>query len=563
MIASPRLVLAVASCRHRAADAIVHRRIEGLRQTQAGRRCLPVLVGGIDAPPDGWLAIDAPPTAEAAWRIAADEAGRRGAELAGICGIAGALPTDGWFARAVSVLDAGAAAVCARAGVAVRMLEGEARAFDTNLPDRPGPVLTRADAWRAGADAPRWPGLSALAACAVPTGEPGAWLAFMPEIDRARWFRWRRADGAPIPLAAALAALPVDERVAVRALLDGPSRLFEAESSPRLEAAVIALVRDAAEMRDLRAALRTIAPVVDGARVLLDDRSVPDAVERVASWGADVAIHRWSGFAEARNRVQAMVSAPWCVVIDADERLIRAEPLRAAVLEADRAGELAGVDGVEVQLIAVGDRGPGTVTRQVRAYRRARGRWCFPVHNTLVGLRRIVTTGAAIESSYVGSMATKAARTVPVLLEAAAAETDAPRWAYYLAHTYRSTGEMEAALHWAQTCTALAPADPAWSRAWIDRAVATWSLHGVEAADAVLTDAARHHPDHPDVRHTQLAIAVARWAAVAGADGPYASTLVESPSHLPGLPEAARRLGLPIQFAIDAGSSTPAEEAMT
>lgn len=318
--------------------------------------------------------------------------------------------------------------------------------------------------------------------------------------------------------------------------------LWRPTSSPRVAAAVIAKATDDAARASLTRALHTVAPLTDACAIVLDDRSHPDAADELRALGATVALRAWTDdFAAARNAVHALTDAPWLLVIDGDEVLSDPGNLAAMITRAGAEGH----DGVLCRVETVGDHGPGETLPQVRVYRREACRWRYRVHNELVGPRSVVPASARFLASYVGTIAEKAARSLPLLLSEAEADPDEPRWAHFLAQTYHATGETEAMVRWAERCVALAPDEETFVHRWCDLALARFAEPGREDEGlATILEAARRHPTHPDPWHVLATIALARWhrAATRGTT----LTPVRSARYAEHLPASAPALGLPL-----------------
>ncbi|MCB9593983.1 MAG: glycosyltransferase [Sandaracinaceae bacterium] len=310
----------------------------------------------------------------------------------------------------------------------------------------------------------------------------------------------------------------------------------------RVAVAVVAKLTDAPARASLRRALQSVASLTDACVVILDDRSHPDVDAELAALGAMVVRRRWTDdFAAARNAVHEYTEATWLLVIDSDEVLVDPGNLAVMIMRAEREGH----DGVLCRVETVGDSGPGQTLPQIRIYRRETCRWRYPVHNELVGARSVVPSTATFLASYVGTIAEKAARSLPLLLAQVEADPEEPRWAHFLAQTYHAIGDTAEMVRWSERCVELAPDVETFVHRWCDLALARFVEPGRrgEGLETIL-EALRRHPSHPDPWHALATIALGAWydAATRG----QTLTPVRSARYASNLAGAATVLGLPI-----------------
>ena len=145
---------------------------------------------------------------------------------------------------------------------------------------------------------------------------------------------------------------------------------------PLLAAALI--VRDeAGVLGDCLAGLRDLVDEV----VIYDTGSTDGTPELAGSTGARVLRGYWDGdFARARNLAIDATSAPWVLIVDADERPSCDPDRLRAVLEAGLRPD-AGVDGLVVPLVNVGqDGGELYAAPQVRIFRTDRAHYVGRLH---------------------------------------------------------------------------------------------------------------------------------------------------------------------------------------
>jgi len=328
---------------------------------------------------------------------------------------------------------------------------------------------------------------------------------------------------------------------------------------PRVAAAVIARADDAVGLASLTASLRSVAGLVDECVVVLDDRSPTTAEELLERLGARVVRRTWTAdFAAARNEVHRHTDAEWMLCIDSDEVLVDAADLADAIDRAERGGH----DGVLARVDTFSDDGPGESLQQIRVYRRDRCHWQYAVHNELVGPRSVVPSRAVFHASYVGTIAEKVTRSLPLLLREAEADPDAPRWPHLIAQTHKAAGNTEEMLRWSRRCIELAPDERAFVHRWVDLALTRFSNTQTrgEGLETIL-EALQRHPTHPDPWHALATMALAQWYETAGRTR-YELSAVRTAVYRDQLPAVAARIGLPLSYELRPAEAATAPEAV-
>ena len=121
--------------------------------------------------------------------------------------------------------------------------------------------------------------------------------------------------------------------------------------------------------------------------VVVDSESTDATREIAAECGARVIIHPWPGFAEQKQFAAEVAEYEWIFSLDADERL--SDELRNSIEELRAAEESQLADGYSIARRAfyMGRwiRGGGWYPdRQLRLYRKSRGRWLGPhIHESV------------------------------------------------------------------------------------------------------------------------------------------------------------------------------------
>ena len=133
------------------------------------------------------------------------------------------------------------------------------------------------------------------------------------------------------------------------------------------------------EAGNIRAACEAVAWADE--IVVVDSESTDNTREIAAECGARVTTHSWPGFAEQKQFAAEAATHDWIFSLDADERL--SDELRNSIDELRAADESQLADGYSIARRAfyMGRwiRGGGWYPdRQLRLYRKSRGRWVGP-----------------------------------------------------------------------------------------------------------------------------------------------------------------------------------------
>lgn len=300
----------------------------------------------------------------------------------------------------------------------------------------------------------------------------------------------------------------------------------------------------------IRRCLDSAAGLYDELVVVMDASSTDDT-ERIVreEYGAKVATREWTGFSDQRNESIRMASHPWCLVLDGDEWVVDAGNLRD---EIDAATEEK-YDVVLVEVVSVdGSEKPREQEKQLRAFRRDRCRYIFPVHNQLRGWRRgkVAEATTSIRAMYAGPIAARAERAKPALLdlfERSEPGTEAWRHAlYYLLRTHAMVNDHEQAVRYARPLLENAPDHVGYSSAWPLYVRSTIYAESPERAREVLAEALQHHPQMPDLWWWSMFLSAAAWVGCCDEKGPYDHVPQISRKYLPNIEAAGPMLGWPI-----------------
>ena len=299
------------------------------------------------------------------------------------------------------------------------------------------------------------------------------------------------------------------------------------------------------EAATLGKCIESVRAVVDEI-VVVDTGSTDGTIEIARDHGARVFQEKWrDDFSAHRNGSLDRCSGDWAFVIDGDEELVDPGNLREMIIEA----EAHEADGVGVRVTALTDAGVGEQYFSVRAFRRDRGRYRYPVHNRLTGIRRRVPSTAVLMTHYEGTMERKAARSIPLLEQLFREDPEDPHAPFFLCKTYRAIGDAERTLAWGRRCAELVPDAAEYASFWVWAFEAALAVEGIESAAALLDELGDRHRGLADLEHCRLAVAAIRWQQAAVTPGVYAFAPQTSLQFVPGLRTAAPLLGLP--FAVE------------
>ncbi len=398
----------------------------------------------------------------------------------------------------------------------------------------------------------RWPGVEeAFAGDGL--GMPGVWSTPGECVAWLERYARSEAEQAWERLRALREQLSIEHQLReVQRLVDD---LLAQNRAPSVSATIIVSNSE----RRLRACLESIRGVVDEVVVCVDTRSEGSAEEVAREFTDRVFVEpfpMWMDdpprihFGEARNRSLSHATGDWCVVIDGDETLQEGAALRSAI----RHAHMNGYDGVGVRVDCWTDQGLAEQAVDVRAFRRSgRIRWHYPVHNQLLGIRRMLASDAVIRSSYegTGGLQDRVDRAVPALeklYEEASCDEERIHAAFFLCRSCGVAGEVDGVVRWGQVCRRLCPDRPFAAPFWVWLAMATCERDGLEAGEAVAREGLGHHPDLPDLWHLLASIDLSRWhrAAVRWRGGSKGTTPQCSPQYVDRAARAVELLKLPV-----------------
>lgn len=313
--------------------------------------------------------------------------------------------------------------------------------------------------------------------------------------------------------------------------------------APRILVSATLIVRD--EATRIEACLESVASMVEEV-VVVDTGSVDATVEIARSLGARVFEQPWrSDFSFHRNHALEWARGDWVLVIDGDETLECAQALRKTIEAADADPE---VDGVTVWVDAVIGDDVADQAVAVRAFRRGRGRYEYPVHNQLRGMRQVVASPARIRSQYGGTLQSKAARSIPLLETLLTAPETRRHALYFLARTHFALQNFHACKRHCDELLLSPGPEPSFASIWTWAAWSTLAVDGIDAAEAVLAAGLACHPRFADLRHCQVALAAWRWNESVNYVHTYLMTGFSSLRIHERLPELARMLRMPMTF---------------
>lgn len=303
------------------------------------------------------------------------------------------------------------------------------------------------------------------------------------------------------------------------------------------------------ENRYIVPALTSLTGLVDEIRIV-DTGSTDgtiESIERVAARG-DVPIHlvheSWhDDFAWHRNHVQEMCEGEWIVVIDGDERIKRHGDLREKILTTEH-------DAVYVQLHCETDSGRTEKHPAIRAYRKAKGYWTYPIHNQLEGVETADKSTAIVWSNYAGTLIDKTKRSIPLLVRYHEAHPYDAHPTFFLAKTYRSLGDWENTTKWSERTRELMGHDPRYALVYVWLIEAAIMRDEFAIAARYCDEGLHRHPGFGQLYHSRITLDCKRWLEGVAQPGPYLWQSQPSADFLRNLPEASRLLGLELQYGL-------------
>jgi hypothetical protein len=164
----------------------------------------------------------------------------------------------------------------------------------------------------------------------------------------------------------------------------------------------------------------------------------------------------------------------------------------------------------------------------VRAYRKSKGHWKYPVHNQLLGLSNVIPCDALVKTSYQGSMEQKSSRSIPMLLRCYEADPTDGHAPFFLAKTYTALDDHENALRWCRVCEEVCGDEPRYAGFWIWYFQSEIATAGREAAAEVIETALALHPGFPDLWHCRMNLDAMRWLETGSKPGPYLFASIRS-----------------------------------
>ena len=296
-------------------------------------------------------------------------------------------------------------------------------------------------------------------------------------------------------------------------------------------------------------ALGSVLDIADEV-VIVDTGSTDRTIEIIESFRALVSIpvHLYRSpwredFSYHRNEVQGHCSGDWIFILDGDEIVEHPGNMRELIQNAPD-----DVDAYGVLLNAEMDSGALDSHHVPRAYRKSACRWQEPIHNQLVGYRKVLPSTAIVRSYYVGTLEDKAQRSIPMLEKLHGEEPHASHAPFFLAKTFRALGDMAKTRYYCEILRESIPDvdEMAIFWAWLVQSVAM--MEGYDAADPILDEALARHPKFAELWHLKLTSAVRKWSHYAQAPGKYIMQSNTTAPYVDNLPAASAMLGLPLKF---------------
>lgn len=316
------------------------------------------------------------------------------------------------------------------------------------------------------------------------------------------------------------------------------------------------MVKD--EQRGILAALLSLVGLADEI-VIVDTGSTDDTIRIIerfmerghmpvhlyhAPWGND--------FGAMRMEVQSHCVGDWIFVLDGDERVSKPGNIRELMLTTEK-------EALGARIEAVMSGGGRDCHDAIRAYRRDRGYWQYPIHNQLMGFKSAEPSTCVIESYYTGShkegLQHKLARSIPILLDYHEKHPYDPHAPFFLAKSYRSVADWPQVRRWCELCHKLVPSEPAYAIWWIWWHESVSILDSIQAAAPIAEEMIGYHPQYGEAWHKRITHDLLSWAHFVQHKGAYIfqSDITGQFCTRDRLAEVTRLLGLPLEFRKEEG----------
>jgi len=301
------------------------------------------------------------------------------------------------------------------------------------------------------------------------------------------------------------------------------------------------------EQRGLNAALTSLVGLADEL-VIIDTGSTDDTIPIIERFQdrhhmpVTFAEVPWNhDFGAMRMEVQSRCIGDWIFVLDGDERVTRQGTMRHAMLNTEK-------EALGARIEAEMDSGQTDCHDAIRAYRRDKGHWMYPIHNQLVGFSSAEPTSCVIRSYYVGTLKEKLARSVPMLEKYGREHPFDPHAPFFLAKSYRAIADWPRVRYHCEECRKLVPSEPAYAIFWIWLHESISIIDGMDAAHPIAEEALAYHPEYGELWHKRLTHDALSWAQFVQKKGAYVFQSDVTGKYVNNLPQAARLLGLPLEF---------------
>ena len=299
----------------------------------------------------------------------------------------------------------------------------------------------------------------------------------------------------------------------------------------------------------LTTALESLIGIVDEL-VIVDTGSSDETIPIIRAF--DAANHMpvtfaevpWNGyFAAMRMEAQARCVGDWIFILDGDERVSEPGDIREKMLTTDR-------EALGCRIEAVMESGQRDCHDAIRAYRRNKCYWQYPIHNQLMGFRTAEPTRCVIESFYVGTLKEKLERSIPMLLDYYKKHPFDPHAPFFLAKSYRSIARWPDVRRYCEVCHKLVPGEAAYAIWWIWWHESVSMMDGIKAAAPIAEEMLSYHPQYGEAWHRRIAHDLLSWAEYVQHKGAYIfqSDITGKFATRANLSQVTELLGLPLQF---------------
>lgn len=278
--------------------------------------------------------------------------------------------------------------------------------------------------------------------------------------------------------------------------------------------------------------------------VIIDTGSTDRSIQIARDLGALVHEETWQNdFSHHRNHCLDLCRNPWVFILDGDEELVDPGDLPLIFEEPRREGYWV---HVECRYLA---KPISESVASLRVFDKRVGRWRYPIHNQVVGVKDCAPSSARLIAYYDEGSVDAIERRLEILFKHQRENPEDPHYPLYIAKSYRALGQSAQVVEWANEYFDAAEDGPLAAMVCSWMIEAKLALGHEEEAATILDLALKRYPTFPDLRFLQMALAAAVWFRTSRHPDPrFLTASIYSRHLIERLPDAAELLQLPLEF---------------